>query len=78
MTVVAPSVSTADKRWIKAFCLAMRHMLRASANVATIGQPFGNRCDSEGDRRFDHLVGVLTGSKANSGDQNRQDQGDPE
>jgi hypothetical protein len=41
MMVVAPSVSTADKRSIKAFCRAMRHMPRASASVATIGKPSG-------------------------------------
>ncbi len=41
MTVVAPSVSTADSRSISAFCRAMRHMPRARASVATIGRPSG-------------------------------------
>ena len=41
MTVVAPSVSTADRRSIKAFLRAIRHMPRASASVATMGKPSG-------------------------------------
>ena len=41
ITVVAPSVSTADRRSISAFFRAMRHMPRASASVATIGSPSG-------------------------------------
>ena len=41
MTVVAPSVSTADRRSISAFRRAMRHMPRPSASVATIGRPSG-------------------------------------
>ena len=41
MTVVAPRVSTADKRSINAFWRAMRHIPRARASVATIGKPSG-------------------------------------
>ena len=51
--MVAPSVSTADSRSISAFWRAMRHIPRASASVATIGSPSGNRGYRQSDRRLD-------------------------
>ena len=41
ITLVAPRVSTADNLVIRALRFAMRHMPRASAMVATIGNPSG-------------------------------------
>ena len=78
MTVVAPSVSTADSRSISAFCRAMRHMPRASAKVATIGRPSGIAATASAIAASTMRKASLPVARPIAGDQRGQDQGGPD